>query len=162
MDFTGGISEVIKLGEAGPTDKQLFSTLMRAHTKRSLNCCSIQPDPVVHEAKTCLGLIKGHAYSITKVSITHHHSQHQYHHQVARARLRGGETEELVRVRNPWGGGAEWRGGWCDGSREWEMLGEGERRRIGLYFDNDGEWWMRVQDFNQHFDQVSDTSRCIV
>ena len=58
--------------------------------KRSLNCCSIQPDPGQPDAQTPLGLIKGHAYSITKV---------------ARVCLVTGVQEQLVRVRNPWVGG---------------------------------------------------------
>ena len=54
-----------------------------------------------------------------------------------------------------WQGNAvEWRGRWCDGSREWELLGRGERARVGLYFDSDGEWWMSFADFLHHFDQV--------
>ena len=54
-----------------------------------------------------------------------------------------------------WQGNAvEWRGRWCDGSREWELLGRGERARVGLYFDTDGEWWMSFGDFLHHFDQV--------
>ena len=52
------------------------------------------------------------------------------------------------------GNAIEWRGRWCDGSREWEVLGEGERTRVGLYFDSDGEWWMSFRDFLQHFDQM--------
>ena len=48
----------------------------------------------------------------------------------------------------------EWRGRWCDGAGEWEMLREGERARVGLYFDTDGEWWMSFTDFLRHFDQL--------
>ena len=96
VDFTGGISETISLqGVSDPGG--LFRMLEKAQTKRSLNCCSIQPDPERHEAQTGLGLIKGHAYSITKV---------------ARVNLESGVQEELVRVRNPWVGQTaitEWR-----------------------------------------------------
>lgn len=48
----------------------------------------------------------------------------------------------------------EWRGRWCDGAGEWEMLRDGERARVGLYFDTDGEWWMSFTDFLRHFDQL--------
>ena len=101
VDFTGGISEVVNLKRRGMSEQDLFKLLLQAYKKRSLNCCSIQPDPDIHEARTELGLIKGHAYSITKVS---------------EARLRTGDVVRLVRVRNPWGGGAEWRGAWGDGA----------------------------------------------
>ena len=88
VDFTGGISETISL-QVVSDPAGLFRMLEKAQTKRSLNCCSIQPDPEVHEAQTPLGLIRGHAYSITKV---------------ARVVLVSGVQEELVRVRNPWVG----------------------------------------------------------
>ena len=88
VDFTGGISETVSLKRPGE-EQELFRMLQTAQTKRSLNCCSIQPDPGQHEAQTPLGLIKGHAYSITKV---------------ARVCLVTGVQEQLVRVRNPWVG----------------------------------------------------------
>ena len=31
--------------------------------------------------------------------------------------------------------------------RKLEVLGQGERARVSLYFDNDGEWWMSFRDF---------------
>ena len=73
---------------------------------------------------------------------------------VAQARMTTGKEEQLVCVRNPWGQGIEWRGAWCDGSKEWELLEDGERKRLGLYWDDDGEWWMSIEDFIQCFDQV--------
>ena len=94
VDFTGGISETVSLKRPGE-ERELFRMLQTAQTRRSLNCCSIQPDPDLHEAQTPLGLIKGHAYSITKV---------------ARVRLVTGDQEELVRVRNPWVGTLSVRG----------------------------------------------------
>ena len=139
VDFTGGISEVVNLNKPGMSGAELFKLLLKAYNKMSLNCCSIQPDPNIHEARTALGLVKGHAYSITKVT---------------QARLASGGAVRLVRVRNPWGGGAEWRGAWCDGAEEWAGLEEGERDRMGLHFDNDGEYWMEVGDFLNNFDQV--------
>ena len=69
VDFTGGISEVVNLNKPGMTGAELFRLLLTADNKKSLNCCSIQPDPNIHEARTALGLVKGHAYSITKVNI---------------------------------------------------------------------------------------------
>ena len=99
VDLTGGTAEVLSLGP-GLGEAALVRALATAHTRRALSCCSIQPDPAVPEARTQLGLVRGHAYTVTGV---------------ARARLEGGAGAELVRVRNPWGGGAEWRGAWCDG-----------------------------------------------
>ena len=65
VDFTGGCSEIYDLTRSVPDE--LFSIMHKAYQRKSLNCCSIQPDPDIYEAKTELGLIKGHAYSITKV-----------------------------------------------------------------------------------------------
>ena len=33
--------------------------------------CSLEPDPGVTEARTSVGLVRGHAYSITKVNQTY-------------------------------------------------------------------------------------------
>ncbi|KAK6998470.1 calpain-B-like isoform X10, partial [Biomphalaria glabrata] len=46
----------------------------------------------------------------------------------------------LVRVRNPWGNGKEWKGAWSDGSREWSLLTEDEKRKHGITFSDDGEF----------------------
>ena len=58
---------------------------------RSLISCHLKPDPEVLEAKTSTGLVRGHAYSVTKV---------------VRAKVDTGNRKgefPLVRVRNPWG-----------------------------------------------------------
>ena len=66
VDFTGGCSEIYSLTRTVPKD--LFTIMQKSYDKKSLNCTSIAPDEYKLEAKTDLGLIKGHAYSITKVS----------------------------------------------------------------------------------------------
>ena len=65
VDFTGGCSEIFDLTRTVPAD--LFTIMQKSYDKKSLNCTSIAPDAYKFEAKTELGLIKGHAYSITKV-----------------------------------------------------------------------------------------------
>merc|ERR1719334_101602 len=65
VDFTGGCSEIYKLRGEQPAD--MLTILMKAHQKQSMNGCSIKPDPLMYEALTSKGLIKGHAYTITKV-----------------------------------------------------------------------------------------------
>lgn len=61
-----------------------------------------QPDPRVLEATTPLGLVKGHAYSITKVKSV----------DIATPNTSG--KIPLLRLRNPWGNEAEWTGPWGD------------------------------------------------
>ena len=81
--------------------------------------CSLQkrnsnvvPDPHVHEARTSSGLIRGHAYSVTKVALVN----------IDTGNKRG--LFPLIRVRNPWGNDAEWKGPWSDGSKEWAYIPE--------------------------------------
>lgn len=54
------------LNEAPPN---LFNILLKGFERNSMMGCSIEPDPHVLEAETREGLIKGHAYSITKVEL---------------------------------------------------------------------------------------------
>ena len=64
--------------------------------------CSIDADPNVTEARTEVGLVRGHAYSITKV---------------VKAQIETPQASgeiPLIRIRNPWGNEAEWNGAWSD------------------------------------------------
>jgi calpain len=54
------------------------------------------------EAETPEGLIKGHAYSITKVKYL----------DIQTPKSSG--KIPLIRIRNPWGNEAEWTGPWSD------------------------------------------------
>lgn len=65
-DFTGGVTEMYDLNEA---PQNLFNILLKGYERNSMMGCSIEPDPHVLEAETREGLIKGHAYSITKVEL---------------------------------------------------------------------------------------------
>lgn len=65
-DFSGGVTEMYDLNEAPPN---LFNILLKGYERSSMMGCSIEPDPNVLEAETREGLIKGHAYSITKVEL---------------------------------------------------------------------------------------------
>ena len=62
----------------------------------------LQPDPNVLEAELSNGLIRGHAYSITKVCLA----------DIETPRVSG--QIPMVRVRNPWGNEAEWKGAFSD------------------------------------------------
>ena len=100
--------------------------------------CSMEPDPHITEAKTSLGLIRGHAYSVTKV---------------LKAKIDTGRKQglfPLVRIRNPWGE-AEWKGAWSDHSDEWIFVLEEEKIEHGIVFENDGEFFMSKEDFLKVF-----------
>jgi len=138
-DFTGGVTEMYELNQAPPN---LYKIMLKAYERSSLMGCSIEPDPNVLEAQTPEGLIKGHAYSITKVKYV----------DIQTPRSSG--KIPLIRIRNPWGNEAEWNGAWSDKSPEWRFIPDEEKEEIGLTFDEDGEFWMSYQDFKTHFSRL--------
>jgi len=138
-DFTGGVTEVFDLRKAPP---DLFKVMKKGCDRSSLMGCSL--DTGVVEGVQANGLISGHAYSVTNVA-------------TATVTLPGrGTTAEipLVRVRNPWGNEAEWKGAWSDGSREWGLLSEEDKQALGISFDHDGEFWMAYTDFINGFTKL--------
>ncbi|XP_051175430.1 calpain-A isoform X2 [Leptopilina boulardi] len=135
-DFTGGVTEMYDMDK---TPSNLFNVLLKAYERNSLIGCSIEPDPNVLEARTPQGLVRGHAYSITRIKNVHIEMPH-----------RSG-TIPLLRIRNPWGNETEWNGPWSDGSPEWRFIPEHEKAELGLTFDIDGEFWMSFQDFKTYF-----------
>ncbi|XP_033222734.1 calpain-B-like [Belonocnema kinseyi] len=138
-DFTGGVTELYEMEQTPPN---LFEILLKAYERNSMVGCSIEPDPNVLEAKTPQGLIRGHAYSITRVKNVHIEMPN-----------RSG-TVPLLRIRNPWGNEAEWNGPWSDGSPEWRFIPDHEKEELGLNFDSDGEFWMSFHDFKKYFTQL--------
>ncbi|KAH8305283.1 hypothetical protein KR018_011858 [Drosophila ironensis] len=138
-DFTGGVTEWYDIKEAPPN---LFSIMMKGAERGSMMGCSLEPDPHVLEAETREGLIRGHAYSITKVCLM----------DISTPNRQG--KLPMIRMRNPWGNDAEWSGPWSDSSPEWRFIPEHTKEEIGLNFDRDGEFWMSFQDFLNHFDRV--------
>ncbi|XP_044730408.1 calpain-B-like isoform X3 [Chrysoperla carnea] len=138
-DFTGGVTEMYDLHESPPN---LFKILLKAYERNSLMGCSIEPDPNVLEAETSQGLIRGHAYSITRVSYVDIETPNTV-----------GKIP-LIRLRNPWGNEAEWNGPWSDKSPEWRFIPEHVKEELGLTFDDDGEFWMSYKDFQKFFDRL--------
>ncbi|KER20011.1 hypothetical protein T265_11348 [Opisthorchis viverrini] len=132
-DFTGGLTEIVSLGEKTPPN--LFSLMEIAQKRTSLMACAIEATADRIEAEGPHGLITGHAYSITDVR---------------RVQTHYGQVE-LVRLRNPWGSEHEWNGPWGDKSSEWRNIPPDERKRMGLTFENDGEFWMSFKDFTRYF-----------
>lgn len=60
----------------------------------------------------------------------------------------------MIRLRNPWGA-QEWFGPWSDHSDEWRRVPKSERDKMGLNFEDDGEFWMEFSDFLRYFDEIS-------
>ncbi|XP_061725209.1 calpain-B isoform X6 [Cydia pomonella] len=138
-DFTGGVTEMYDMTELPPN---FYTILLKAYERNSLMGCSIEPDPHILEAETPQGLIRGHAYSITRLKYVDIETPG-----------RQGKIP-LLRMRNPWGNEAEWNGPWSDKSPEWRYIPESEKQELGLTFDDDGEFWMSFKDFCTHFSRV--------
>lgn len=89
-----------------------------------------------------LGIVQGHAYSILDVATI--------------------DGNNLIQLRNPWGGDTEWKGAWGDNSDMWN-----ERRKREAYNrmketasevieigKEDGTFWMSFSDFNMNFASI--------
>lgn len=140
VDLTGGIVEMIDLRNP---PSNLFTVMRKSYRRAALMGCAIEPEHPNVQAESILsnGLIVRHAYSVTRVTSVDITSATQ--------KLQG--KAELVRLHNPWGNEAEWVGSWGDKSPEWSTITPEEKERLGLTFDDDGEFWMSFQDFLKNF-----------
>ncbi|KAM8998051.1 calpain-6 isoform 1-T2 [Ara ararauna] len=151
VDFTGAVAESIdlvqgKYGEIISEQMKLFEDLLKVHKRGGLISCYIAASSgSASEVATEMGLVIGHAYSVTAIR-----------------KLRLGErlifsfkAEKLfmIRLRNPWGK-REWSGAWSDSSEEWKKVSSSERKSLGLTLENDGEFWMTFEDWCKNFTDV--------
>jgi calpain, invertebrate len=139
VDFSGGCSEQYDLNSK---KNDVYDIMMKGYARSSMMACSVEPDRFVFEAKTKSGLVRGHAYSLTKVVKAN----------IDTGRKKG--TFPLVRIRNPWGNDTEWKGAWSDQSLEWQFIPDDEREKLGITFDADGEFFMSERDFMKQFDTL--------
>ncbi|XP_061579152.1 calpain-2 catalytic subunit-like [Cololabis saira] len=133
-DFTGGIAEVHELSRPDP---HLFQIIQKALGRGSLMGCSIDiTSSADSEAVTSQKLVKGHAYSVTGAAEVDYR----------------GDTEKLIRIRNPWGQ-VEWTGAWSDSSAQWRYISDDDQQRLS-HRSEDGEFWMSFQDFLRHYSRL--------
>ncbi|KAL1124152.1 hypothetical protein AAG570_001922, partial [Ranatra chinensis] len=137
-DFTGGVVEVYDIEDNQPPEN-FYNIMLKAYQRSALMTCSLNADPNVKEARTEEGLVKGHAFSITRV---------QY------VKTRTSKKVPLIRVRNPWGDETEWAGLWSDKSEAWKFLSDETKKEMGFKDREDGEFWIAYKDFVLHFDCV--------
>lgn len=83
------------------------------------------------EVRSSEGVISGHAYSLISI--------HEFQH--------NGEQVKLLKLRNPWGSG-EWQGDWSDKSELWTPA---LRKKLGCVEDDDGAFFIKFEDYLQHF-----------
>ncbi|MEE6475329.1 hypothetical protein FKM82_010711, partial [Ascaphus truei] len=134
-DFTGGVSEVF---ETKGAPDNLNEMMDKALKRGSMLGCSIDvTNSAETEAKTPEGLVKGHAYSITGLDKVNYR----------------GQKLQLIRIRNPWGQ-VEWSGAWSDNSSEWNSVDAAEKIRLCQTALDDGEFWMKFEDFKRYFDKI--------
>ncbi|KAM3911704.1 calpain-6 isoform 2-T2 [Leptodactylus fuscus] len=111
VDFTGAVTESLDLSDgkykANITEQtKLFEELLKVFKRDGLICCHLKAASSRDmEAVTPMGLIKGHAYSVTDIKKV----------SMGEKTLCFGKTSKLfmIRMRNPWGK-REWRGAWND------------------------------------------------
>ncbi|XP_037534124.1 calpain-12 [Nematolebias whitei] len=135
-DFTGGIA--YSLPVTAHTPAVLWRSLGAALSRGSLLSCFIQAHSYREVGQvTADGLVKGHAYAITDTDKV----------------KRGLDEVLLLRLRNPWGF-VEFCGSWSDKCKEWDDMEQSEKERIELKLQEDGEFWMSVDDFSRTFNVV--------
>lgn len=138
VDLTGGLTEFFDI-QTAESPPNLYAIIKKAFERGSLIGCSIEAlDESQRENELPNGLIKGHAYSITNVLDLDV----------------GGQRMPMLRLRNPWSGTSEWNGPWSDQSREWSMIDQYEKQKIGLTFEADGEFWIPFHEFKKNFTRV--------
>lgn len=152
VDFTGGVCESINLKDANYDDDEerrleFFKSMQKAMDNSSLVGASISAKSHEEmEERTETGLVKGHAYGVTaikKITIGE-----------GLFNLFNREHLYLIRLRNPWGR-REWNGAWSDGSEEWNKLEAEARKKLGIDFEDDGEFWMSFEDFCRYFSKAT-------
>jgi len=138
-DLTGGLAVTYYLGNETP--KHLKRTLSKALRNETLVCAGIEGQSEGDNIylKKSTGLISGHAYSVLKF---------------AQVKRTDGKIDHLLKVRNPWGQG-EWKKVYSDRSTVWQLITRADRDRLDYEIENDGEWWMRYEDFIQYFSEVT-------
>ncbi|KAM4724116.1 LOW QUALITY PROTEIN: uncharacterized protein FYW61_014681 [Anableps anableps] len=133
-DFTGGIYICIELSEPS---SNLWKLLCRAGTSQTFMSCSTIPKEETTTGDTFPnGLVPGHAYTVTglKELVSH------------------GKVVKLVRLWNPWGHG-EWTGDWSDLSPLWQNVSTKDREEC-LKVENDGEFWMDLEDCCKYYTRI--------
>eukprot|EP01060_Flectonema_neradi_P007894 TRINITY_DN1559_c4_g1_i1.p1 TRINITY_DN1559_c4_g1~~TRINITY_DN1559_c4_g1_i1.p1 ORF type:complete len:778 (+),score=187.92 TRINITY_DN1559_c4_g1_i1:43-2376(+) len=125
------------------SDEQLFRFLeyhdTRNHIMDIATPVSTKACPQLYKK---MGLTMGHAFTLIAVY---------------RWKRSNGSSVLLCKVRNPWGGGKEWTGDFCDTDDIWNRDDDDTKKlRADTKFSGvkqDGIWWMTVSDLKRMFTQ---------
>ncbi|XP_029902443.1 calpain-3b isoform X1 [Myripristis murdjan] len=136
-DFTGGVTEFFDLEEA---PKELYKIMRKALERGSLMGCSIDVFSASDiESRTEVGLVRGHAYSITGLE--------ECEQATKNTKIR------LIRMRNPWGW-VLWKGPWSTNSEEWSTLCVADKNNLKKQTVETSEFWMSFDDFKKNFTKL--------
>ncbi len=159
VDLTGGVPETINLQAPKYTKGQLkilklFDRMKEAFSQNALMAAAIAIKDLneLEEHMGC-GLVKGHSYAITAVKhlkLNNGLSRRDTLDEI----LTDPVKNKMIRLHNPWGE-KEWNGPWSDGSEEWNLISEKQKKSLGLFSEEDGEFWMTWSDFCQYFTDIS-------
>lgn len=135
ISLTGGVAERVEIDDI--TRSALFKRVNNALKCGSVIACSV---PVEKDGQ--MGLVGGHAYTLTGAT---------------RLPSRG-KLVPMFRVRNPWGTEkGEWQGRWQDGAPEWGDVSPEVKEKLQIKGRADGEFWMDLRDYADYF---KDTHVC--
>jgi len=119
--------------------EQLFRLMKTSDRNDAIITCALGKTHR-YEAES-KGLQAAHAYSVTKVKNIKDPTSKQ--------------SIPLVRLRNPHGNEKEWNGDWSDGSDQWNSISKRVKKKLGLEFESDGEFYMSYhRDFLKYFGEV--------
>jgi len=140
VDFTGGVPEIIDLEETQLAPEVLFVILKTSFDRGSfLSCGMASKNSDISRRGNLLGLESGHAYTISMVT---------------KIRLINYNYVSLIRIRNPHGNYAEWKGSWSDNDPNWNQVPISVQRDLELKARDDREFFMTLEDFMLYFGTV--------
>ncbi|KYB28411.1 calpain-A [Tribolium castaneum] len=125
-DLFGGLSEVYE-ANAG----NIHDTMQKCYEKSAFMGCYIATDDTRRRPD---GLINSHVYSIIQLCSVESNNC----------------VVNLIKLRNPWSGPAEWNGRCSDDNDFWNSIPEKTRDELWVKKDS-GEFWMDAEDFQKCF-----------
>jgi hypothetical protein len=139
VDLTGGVSEKFHFRAPEVTEAieggQFWKDLKKYHAQGFLLGCAntVKDDNGnLEDGMGNSGILFNHAYGIQQIKEV--------------------DGLFLIRIRNPWGQG-EWTGKFADEDEAWDDH-KGLKEKLNYVFKNDGNWWMRYEDFCAHFNKL--------
>ncbi|XP_076438968.1 calpain-5-like isoform X3 [Babylonia areolata] len=149
VDFTGGVSERLDLTaldlDHTPTKKRVFEKLVDASENGALIVTKIECAEEDRGSEVEHGLVRGQGYTMTAAKLVEVKKSLQG--------AVGAAMLQFCRLFNPWDS-REWTGAWSDGSPEWKSLAQSEWEKMGVKFQQEGEFWMCFDDFVKYFTHV--------